>query len=84
MARRQDRLLLRLFYASLIILAAMHPDTTTQLAETATALLLGIVDGAAKAAADQPGPALLAAGAIWITHQIRTHRPRTARARAHA
>lgn len=80
MRRRPDRLLHRLFITSLIILAAMHPDTTAQLAETATALLLGIVDGITHAAAQQPGPALLVAGALYIAHQIRTHRP----ARAHA
>ncbi|OXS35403.1 hypothetical protein [Streptomyces sp. XY006] len=81
MRRRPDHLIRNLFTASLIILAGMHPETTAQLAQLGTSLLLGIVNGIAQAAAQQPGPALLTAGAIYIAHQIRTHRPR---ARAHA
>ncbi|MFI2426526.1 hypothetical protein ACH5A7_20920 [Streptomyces sp. NPDC018955] len=83
MRRRPDHLLRNLFLTSLIILALMHPAATAQLAETATALLLGIVDGIAQAAANQPEAALLLAGAVYIAHQIRTHRPRPA-TRAHA
>lgn len=77
MRRRPDRLLTRLFIASLLILAAMHPTTTQHLAHLATGLILATVNGIAHAAADQPGPALLTAGLLYITHQIRTHRPRT-------
>ncbi|MGW5616254.1 hypothetical protein [Streptomyces sp. NPDC003877] len=81
MRRRPDRPLTRLFVASLIILAGMHPEATAQLAQLATSLLLGIVTGITTAAAQQPEAALLTAGALYIAHQIRTHRPR---ARAHA
>ena len=81
MRRRPDHLIRNLFIASLIILAGMHPEATAQLAHLGTALLLGIVTGIAQAAQQQPGAALLTAGALYIAHQIRTHRPR---ARAHA
>lgn len=84
MRRRPDHLLRNLLTASLIILALMHPEATAQLAQLATALLLGIVTGIAQAATAQPEAALLTAGAIYITHQIRTHRPRTTRAPARA
>ncbi len=60
----------------------MHPETTAQLAELATALLLGIVTGITQAATAQPEAALLTAGAVYLTHQIRTHRPRARAARA--
>jgi hypothetical protein len=79
MARRPNQLLLRLFYASLIILAAMHPDTARHIAQAGATLLLAIVEGIATAATDQPGPAALAAGAVYVAHQIRTHRPARAR-----
>jgi hypothetical protein len=75
--RRPDRLLLRLFYTTLVILAAMHPAAIGHMAQAAATLLLAIVDGITRAANDQPGPAILTAGAIYIAHQIRTHRPRT-------
>jgi hypothetical protein len=75
--RRPDRLLLRLLYTTLVILAAMHPAAVGHIAQAGATLLLAIVDGIAQAAANQPGPAILTAGAIYITHQIRTHRPRT-------
>ncbi|MGQ5576744.1 hypothetical protein [Streptomyces sp. ECR3.8] len=82
MRRRPDRLLTRLFLASLIALALMHPDTTAHLAELATGLLLAIVAGIAQAATAQPEAALLTAGGIYLAHQIRTHRPRARTARA--
>lgn len=83
MRRRPDRILRQLLAATLVILALMHPETTAHLAEIATAMLLGIVTGIAHAASQQPEAALLLAGGIYIAHQIRTHRPPTARARAH-
>lgn len=79
MTRRPNQLLLRLFYASLIILAAMHPTAVGHLANLGTDLLLAIVQGIADAAADNPGPALLTAGALYIAHQARVHRPARAR-----
>jgi hypothetical protein len=79
MARRPNQLLRNLLTASLIILAAMHPTTVGHMAEAGATLLLAIVQGIAQAATDQPGPAALAAGAIYIAHQIRTHRPARAR-----
>ncbi|WP_033307358.1 hypothetical protein RFN58_06945 [Streptomyces iakyrus] len=82
MRRRPERLLTRLFIAALIVLAGMHPEATAQLAQLGTALLLGIVTGVAQAAQQQPEAALLTAGAVYIAYQIRTHRPRAARAHA--
>jgi hypothetical protein len=82
MARRQDHLIRNLLIAALIVIAAMHPEAVGHLARAGTALLLAIVQGAADAAAAQPGPAILTAGLIYITHQIRTHRPRARRAHA--
>ena len=79
MRRRPNQLLLRLFYASLIILAAMHPTTAGQLAETTVSLALAIVQGAADGAAANPGAAAIAALGVYVAHQVRTHRPRTAR-----
>ena len=72
---------LSLLIASLIIIAAMHPDTTGHLVRIGTELLLTIVQGAADGAAAHPGAAALLAGAVYVAHQIRTHQPR---ARAHA
>lgn len=82
MARRPDHLIRNLLIAALIIIAAMHPEAVGQLTETAVGLLLAIVQGAAEAAANQPGPAILTAGLIYIAHQIHTHRPRARRAHA--
>ncbi|WP_370667053.1 hypothetical protein [Streptomyces sp. IBSBF 2507] len=82
MRRRPDRILRQLLAASVIILAIMHPQTTAHLAEIATAMLLGIVTGITHAASQQPEAALLLTGAIYIAHQIHTHRPHPARARA--
>lgn len=79
MRRHPNQLLLRLFYASLLILAAMHPETIGHLAQMAVTLLLAIVQGAADGAAANPGAAAIAAGLIYIAHQIRTHQTRTAR-----
>lgn len=78
MRRRPNTLLRNLFITSLIILAAMHPQAVSHMAQLAAGLLLAIVDGLAHAAANQPGPAILTAGALYIAHQIRTHQPRTA------
>ena len=80
MRRRPNHVIRNLFIASLVILAAMHPDTAGHLAHLGVGLLLAIVQGATDAAADNPGPAMLAAGAVYLLHQIRTHQPRTARA----
>lgn len=80
MARRPNQLLLRLFYASLITLAAMHPTGTARLAQIGTELILAVIQGVADAATAHPGPAILAAGLIYIAHQARTHRPSAARA----
>ena len=77
MRRRPDHLILHLFSVSLVILAAMHRDGTARLVQLGTELLLAIVDGISRAAAAHPGPAILAAGLIYIAHQARTHRPRT-------
>lgn len=79
MRRRPNQLLLRLFYASLIILAAMHPTAVGHLTQLGAGLVLAIVQGIATAAAANPGPAILTAGALYIAHQARTHRPARAR-----
>lgn len=81
MARRQDHLIRNLLIAALIVIAAMHPEAVGQMAHHGATLLLAIVQGVADAAADNPGPAVLTAGALYVIHQIRTHRPPT-RARA--
>lgn len=80
MARRPNTILRNLFIASLIILAAMHPAAVQQMARLGAGLLLAIVQGAAEAAADNPGPAAIAGLAAYAAHQIRSHRPRTATA----
>ncbi|MFI9154513.1 hypothetical protein [Streptomyces sp. NPDC053367] len=82
MRRRPDHLLRNLFITSLIIIAAMHPDAANHLAQLGTGLLLAIAQGAADAAAANPGAAALVAGATYIAHQIRTHRPAPARTTA--
>jgi hypothetical protein len=80
MRSRPNHLLRNLLAVALIILAAMHPDTAGHLANLGVTLLLAIVQGATDAATDNPGPAVLAAGAAYLAHQIRTYRPRAARA----
>ncbi|MCX5522221.1 hypothetical protein OG342_04975 [Streptomyces bobili] len=82
MARRQDHLIRNLLITALIVIAAMHPQAVGQLAHLAAGLLLAIVQGVADAAADQPGPAVLTAGLLYVIHQIRTHQPKPSRARA--
>ena len=57
----------------------MHPNTAAHLAQLGGGLLLAIISGLAEAAAAQPEAAALATGAVYITHQIRTHRPAPAR-----
>ncbi|MGW1532312.1 hypothetical protein [Streptomyces aureus] len=81
MRRRPNQLLRNLFIASLIILAAMNPDTTRTLAQLGVELVLAIVQGAIDGAVAHPGAAALLAGALYVAHQIRTHQPRPARAR---
>lgn len=81
MARRHDRLLHRLFYASLVVLALMHPHAVGRLAQLTVTVALAIVQGAADAAADKPGAAAITGLALYVAHQIRTHRHRTAHAR---
>ncbi|MDX5569791.1 hypothetical protein PYK79_49885 [Streptomyces sp. ID05-04B] len=71
MARRHNHLLRNLLIGSLITLAAMHPTAVSRLANLAVGLLLAITQGAADAAASNPGPAVLLALAAYITHQIR-------------
>jgi hypothetical protein len=78
---RSRPILRYLLAATLLILAALHPDTLATLARLGAGAVLAIVTGIAQAATAQPEAALLTAGALYITHQIRTHRP--ARARAH-
>ena len=80
MRSRPNHLIRNLLGVALIVLAAMHPAAAGHLAHLGVALILAIVQGAADAAADNPGPAVLAAGLVYLAHQIRTHRPRTARA----
>lgn len=80
MRSRPNHILRNLLYTTLIILAAMHPDTAGTLAQLAAGMVLATVNGVAAAAAEQPEAALLTAGAIWIGHQIRTHRPARTRA----
>lgn len=82
MARRQDHLIRNLLIAALIVIAAMHPEAVGNLAHLGAGLLLAIVQGVTDAATDQPGPAVLTAGLIYVIHQIRTHRPHPNRARA--
>ena len=81
MARRPNRLLLRLLYASLGILALMHPAAVGRLANLTVTVALTAIQGAADAAAANPGPAVLAGLLLYVAYQIRTHRPR---ARAYA
>jgi len=76
----RSHLLRNLLIGALLILAAMHPETANTIAQLAAGMVLAIVTGIAEAAAHQPEAALLTAGACYIAHQIRTHRPRTARA----
>lgn len=80
MRSRPNHLIRNLLGVALVILAAMRPDTARHLANLGAGLILAVVQGATDAAADNPGPAVLAAGAVYLVHQIRTHRPRTARA----
>jgi hypothetical protein len=80
MRSHPNHLIRNLLIASLIVLAAMHPQAVGDMAHLGVALILAIVQGAADAAADNPGPAILAAGLVYLAHQTRTHRPRTARA----
>ena len=80
MARRPNPLLRNLLAASLLILALMHPAAVGRLANLTVTVALAIVQGAADAAAANPGPAVLAGLALYVAHQIRTHRPHTARA----
>lgn len=84
MRRRPNQLLHRLLITSLIIIAAMHPDAVSQLARLGTGLVLAILNGIAQGAAANPGPALLAAGAVWIAHNAYTSRPRPRARTAHA
>lgn len=80
MRRHPNRLLHWLLAGSLLTIALMHPATVGRLAQLAVGLALAIVQGAANAAADQPGPAAITGLALYVAHQIHTHRPR---ARAH-
>lgn len=80
MRSRPHHLIRNLLAAALTVLAAMHPDTAGHLARLVVGLALAVIQGATEAAADNPGPAVLAAGAVYLAHQIRIHRPRTARA----
>ena len=73
MRRHPSKLLQRLLYGALLILAAMHPDAVTTIARLAAGMVLATVNGIT---------ALQTAGALYIAYQIRTHRPRPARARA--
>lgn len=76
----RSHLLRNLLIGALLILAAMHPTTVTTLVEIALGLVFATTTGIAAAATEQPEAALLTAGALYIAHQIRTHRPRTAHA----
>lgn len=80
MRSRPNHLIRNLLGVALIVLAAMHPDTAGHMAQLGVGLVLAIIQGVADAAVAQPVPAILAAGAVYVVHQIRTHRPRTARA----
>jgi hypothetical protein len=82
MRRRQDHLLRNLLYATLAIIALMHPAAAGHIAQLGAGLLLAIIQGIKDAAVQNPGAAALAAGAAYITHQIRTHRPAHARSTA--
>lgn len=78
MRSRPHHLIRNLLAVALTILAATHPDTAGHLAQLGVALVLAVIQGATEAAADNPGPAMLAAGAVYLARQIRTYRPRTA------
>jgi hypothetical protein len=80
MRHHPNRTLQRLLIAALITLAAMHPGAVTTIAHLAAGLILATVNGITHAATEQPGPAILTAGLIWIAHQAHTHR-RPARTR---
>lgn len=77
MRRRPNRLLHWLLAGSLLTLALTHPAAVGRLAQLAAGLVLAIVDGISCAAADNPGPAAIAALGVYVAHQIRTHRPHT-------
>jgi hypothetical protein len=80
MRHRPNTLLRNLLIATLIIIAATHPDTAAHIAQLGAGLLLAIVQGIADAAAANPGAAAIAGLAVYVAHQIRTHRPARARA----
>jgi hypothetical protein len=82
MARHHNHLIRNLLTAALTVIAAMHPQAVGHMTQAGTTLLLATVQGVADAATAQPGPAILTAGLIYITHQIRTHRPHPRRAHA--
>ncbi|MFF3511551.1 hypothetical protein [Streptomyces sp. NPDC002573] len=75
MRHRPDHLLRNLLIAALITLAAMHPTTIDHLTQLGAGLVLAVLNGIATAARQQPGPAILAAGLIWLAYQLRTRRP---------
>jgi hypothetical protein len=81
MRRHPNHLLRNLLITTVIIIAAMNQHATRQLAELASGLVLAIVQGIADGVVAHPGAAALLAGAVYVAHQIRTHQPRTARAR---
>jgi hypothetical protein len=80
MRSRPNHLIRNLLGIALTILAAMHPEASGHLAHLGVGLVLAVIQGATEAAADNPGPAILAAGLVYLAHQIRIHQPRTARA----
>lgn len=75
---KTDKLLLRLFLAALVILAAMNPGAAGDLV-AGTARILA---AALAAAADNTGAALTAAGIAYTWHQLRKHTRRPATAHA--
>jgi hypothetical protein len=82
MRHHPNNLLRNLLIASLIIIAAMNRTATGHMVRIGTELLLAVVQGAADGAAAHPGAAALLAGAAWIAHQARTHRPHATRTHA--
>lgn len=74
---KNDKLLVRLFLAALLVLAAMNPAEAGQFAAGTARIIAAVLE----AAADNTGAALTAAGIAYAWHLIRKH-TRTAAARA--
>ena len=75
---KNDKLLVRLFLATLLILAAMHPEATGRLVTGSARIIAAVLE----AAADNIGAALTAAAIVYTWRKLHTLTRRTATARA--